>query len=584
MIKGMKTLVLIAILVISLSFVYADCIPNEKLAGSQTINDVKFKTITTNLNQTTSEYIQTIQVLNTAKSVKNISYTKYSCRCQKTIGNGNNKICIAYWPDDLFNCHGIEESLSLAPGETEIIEISVSQYQNKVCGTFQTDLWINSINGKNFNKLSVWALAHLCEDCSIERCEEEKSCLTPDDYGITSSVKIKPSGERTLQKYLDDAGVKVNVSQQDNIQTWDFKNPGNVTLEITYIGGHTNHQDIFGYKVDSGNFTTIGDLKTIGSQIITLSGDNSITFGIKDVNLNKIRYTEKSLNENTENYTVTYSLCDNTYAIGFEDYADFDYQDLIVLVKVLGCEQKCISTEEVCEGLDNNCNGEIDEGYVETETSCGVGECARTGLLQCISGEEVDSCVEGDSETEVCDGLDNNCNGVIDENPNSLCDNGLFCDGQETCSNGGCIPGQLIDCTNSSILIDNCTNNPDSNQFTFDFYEFPSSCDEELQGCIQKPINWLDLITHECSKENCGAECDAQNSCSDKEGNKTFYDTCDEKMLVDYNNNNNLDNETISASCSRDCNLNSCGCGDCDLTFEDLIPETKCVLGVCGAT
>jgi len=60
---------------------------------------------------------------------------------------------------------------------------------------------------------------------------------------------------------------------------------------------------------------------------------------------------------------------------------------------------------EVCDNLDNDCDGRVDT-FV---TSCGVGPCARSGF--CAAG--VDSCVPGAPSAEVCDGLDNDCNGSV---------------------------------------------------------------------------------------------------------------------------------------------------------------------------
>ncbi|MBI5741060.1 MAG: putative Ig domain-containing protein [Nitrospirae bacterium] len=68
-----------------------------------------------------------------------------------------------------------------------------------------------------------------------------------------------------------------------------------------------------------------------------------------------------------------------------------------------------------CNGIDENCSGAADEGYTPTETSCGIGACAATGQNVCQSGVIVDTCAPGTPGTEICNSIDDNCNGETDE-------------------------------------------------------------------------------------------------------------------------------------------------------------------------
>jgi hypothetical protein len=72
---------------------------------------------------------------------------------------------------------------------------------------------------------------------------------------------------------------------------------------------------------------------------------------------------------------------------------------------------------EACDGRDNDCNGEVDDG---TFQFCGTGRCSRR-IENCT-----DACVPGNPEPETCNGLDDDCDGETDEG--ELCGPGEVCD------------------------------------------------------------------------------------------------------------------------------------------------------------
>jgi hypothetical protein len=70
---------------------------------------------------------------------------------------------------------------------------------------------------------------------------------------------------------------------------------------------------------------------------------------------------------------------------------------------------------ELCDGVDNNCNGVVDDGVPGTNQACGntLGAC-KPGKTQCVNGALV--CSGGVGPTpEICDGIDNDCNGLTDD-------------------------------------------------------------------------------------------------------------------------------------------------------------------------
>ncbi len=92
--------------------------------------------------------------------------------------------------------------------------------------------------------------------------------------------------------------------------------------------------------------------------------------------------------------------------------------------------KSCSHQKEICDQIDNNCNGEIDENNVCCEPS-----------EEICDGEDNDCDGEVDEDgvccvTEVCDGKDNDCDGEVDEDDVCCEPSEEICDGEDNDCDG----------------------------------------------------------------------------------------------------------------------------------------------------
>ena len=93
--------------------------------------------------------------------------------------------------------------------------------------------------------------------------------------------------------------------------------------------------------------------------------------------------------------------------------------------------------ETTCDGADNDCDGQVDNNLTAPPAAKDVGVCANKTKVCAGTGgwaEPDYTLLEGYSADELCDGLDNNCNGSYDEGLKI----GMACDGDDAdnCLNG----------------------------------------------------------------------------------------------------------------------------------------------------
>ena len=99
------------------------------------------------------------------------------------------------------------------------------------------------------------------------------------------------------------------------------------------------------------------------------------------------------------------------------------------------CAQTQFPSPETCNGLDDDCNGLVDEGLdracydgpassLDPVTGVPRGICKKGGLA-CVGGVLATSCAgQVLPQPEVCNGLDDDCNGLVDDIPPVLCYDG----------------------------------------------------------------------------------------------------------------------------------------------------------------
>lgn len=304
----------------------------------------------------------------------------------------------------------LEAAGPLEPGVKTEFTLRIEESHMKAAGFFVTADGVGTFSAGTGNKVLSSGIAHSKPFTATDGVAEVKFSWTP---------PTEPDGL--------DMQVYVVASDDNSSQTGDIA----VSSTFSFVWGCeglTLYQDIdedgFG---DEDGATSIGCGAREGWT--PEGGDcndlwRSIHPGADEISNNKDDNCDGEVDEGIVFGTWYYDADHDGYGYGAGVTGETPPEGYVSNNADCDDDDFSISPDgrEVCDGRDNNCNGQLDDGEGVFIT-CGLGICARVW-------EKCDTqCVPGTPMVEVCDGLDEDCDGLIDEDvtcpDGSPCVNGL---------------------------------------------------------------------------------------------------------------------------------------------------------------
>jgi len=118
----------------------------------------------------------------------------------------------------------------------------------------------------------------------------------------------------------------------------------------------------------------------------------------------------------------------------------------------------CADTE-TCDGVDDNCNGEVDETFPDAGAACDSGKPGKCAVGETVCQFGAVGCLQTVQPSgELCNGIDDDCDGFTDEDFDSTSDSlncgacGVACDAGTRCELSAC---HESDCTDGLDNDDN---------------------------------------------------------------------------------------------------------------------------------
>lgn len=249
-------------------------------------------------------------------------------------------------------------------------------------------------------------------------------------------------------------------------------------------------------------------------------------------------------------------VCDNCQITPNVDQLDVDFDNIGDVCDPIICIQQ--SQNDECNGIDDDCDGLIDEDFIENDDnlniycSTGLRGLCNYGSQLCING--IVECIPIQSPTvEVCNFFDEDCDGTIDENLLNTCGEcgalqSEVCNGLDDDCNGEVDNGEYLCGDYSVCYMGECRNRCD-----IECPQYGTFCNQELDICLYP----CDTIT-----------CERNQTCINEQ--YSCIDLCENVIC-----NNDL------ICWQGECVLDSCLITGCDT--GSICYDNECIPDVCAA-
>jgi Putative metal-binding motif len=179
--------------------------------------------------------------------------------------------------------------------------------------------------------------------------------------------------------------------------------------------------------------------------------------------------------------------------------------------------------ETSCDGIDNDCDGETDEGITkpDTEGNCGgdEGVCRFGGRQGCVGADtwacDFSEVIGYEAFEQSCDGLDNDCDGETDEGLAGAMEASEICSTDGVCANGDAV----VDCAQG--------------EWFCDYSAVDGWAGSEEEAGLGAPLTYCDDLDNDCDGETdesvCGGPgtaCGLDADCQDESANGSTAARC----------------------------------------------------------